>query len=685
MIELKNVSKIYRPFKNGESVGLKNINLTFKDKGLVFIVGKSGSGKSTLLNLLGTLDKPTSGEIIINGKNLSKLKEKEIDSYRSHYIGSIFQEFNLLEDFDVYSNIELSANLKKAKVKKDVIDKLLDVVGISGKGTRKINELSGGEKARVGIARALVKNPNIILADEPTGNLDTNTTAEIIKILKTISLNKLVIVVTHDVNMALDYADRIIELKDGSVLKDEVYNDYEIINSTLDLKKTKLPLPVSIKLALKNLKIKKGKLIITTFLVTFALSTFALAMSLTNYDTSLAHAKVMVKNNESNVTIKKTIDGKIQNEKYFISYFKDEDLRNIDSLTTHPYSKKMILSSNNSGLQLTLGELEESETYLYYDLTTDKNQYIIEMPSSELNELDIIGSIPKNNEILIHKLFADYIIHYGINVEGYDINKGSIIELYKPNSYEEIINSDKNYIFGNKRVKISGIINDDLTQYDKYKNLTYLDIEDDKTLSNLYSKLNKKSDEWLNYFVTSDQFLNNIKLEENTLLDNDRYLIRYLYNNEKYENGSAISNYTGEVPIDLGITDSCYDGNEFIHLKDFESLNEDEIIINASLIDSITNKKYTEIVKRISEEYKNDFSSYEINNYHDIYVYALEEIEREYHFIGSEITLELRTRDESKFTSNYKIKGIALADMFIYVGKDSIKDYIYPNVIVPNF
>ena len=217
MIKFENISKKYKIKKGKEILALDNISLNFPNKGLVFITGKSGSGKSTLLNLLGLLDKPSSGKLFINNKSVNKLKNKETDFYRNTYMGFVFQDYNLLDNLNVYKNIELAVDLQKKHITKDELNKTLDIVGLNGLGNRKVNELSGGQKQRVAIGRAIIKNPNIILADEPTGNLDIETSKQIFNILKQISKQKLVIVVTHNIDLARDYADRIIEIEEGKI------------------------------------------------------------------------------------------------------------------------------------------------------------------------------------------------------------------------------------------------------------------------------------------------------------------------------------------------------------------------------------------------------------------------------------------------------------------------------------
>lgn len=220
MLETKELVKIYKPKKGVPVTALDKVSLKFPDKGMVFLLGKSGSGKSTLLNVLGGLDSYDGGEIIIKGVSSKNFKQQHFDSYRNTYVGFIFQEYNVLDEFSVGANIALAIELQNRKASDAEINGILKQVDLEGFGNRKPNELSGGQKQRVAIARALVKKPEIIMADEPTGALDSATGRQVFDTLKKLSETKLVIVVSHDREFAEQYADRIIELSDGHVLSD---------------------------------------------------------------------------------------------------------------------------------------------------------------------------------------------------------------------------------------------------------------------------------------------------------------------------------------------------------------------------------------------------------------------------------------------------------------------------------
>lgn len=220
MLEISHLTKIYKNTKGIDTLALCDVSLKFPETGMVFLLGKSGSGKSTLLNIIGGLDNPTSGEIIIKGKSSKDFSQSDFDSYRNTYVGFIFQEYNILEEFSVYDNIALAIELQNKPVNRSYVFELLEEVDLFGFENREPNTLSGGQKQRIAIARALIKNPEIIIADEPTGALDSVTGKQIFETLKKLSKERLVIVVSHDRDFAEEYGDRIIELKDGKVICD---------------------------------------------------------------------------------------------------------------------------------------------------------------------------------------------------------------------------------------------------------------------------------------------------------------------------------------------------------------------------------------------------------------------------------------------------------------------------------
>ncbi len=227
MLKVVNLVKTYKTKKADTVYALNGVSIDFPETGLVFLLGKSGSGKSTLLNAIGGLDVFDSGEIVIKGKSSKDFSQSDFDSYRNTFIGFIFQEYNILENFTVAKNLELALELQGKKPDKQEVNKLLEQVDMLSYANRKPNQLSGGQKQRVAIARALIKNPEIIMADEPTGALDSNTGKQVMETLKNLSKEKLVIIVSHDREFAEIYGDRIIELKDGKIIRDLTKKEIE--------------------------------------------------------------------------------------------------------------------------------------------------------------------------------------------------------------------------------------------------------------------------------------------------------------------------------------------------------------------------------------------------------------------------------------------------------------------------
>lgn len=230
MIQLIDVCKIYQSVSGVRVEATKHIDLELPDVGLIFILGKSGSGKSTLLNLIAGLDQVSSGTILINDKNISSLSPSESSHFRNHHCGFVFQDFNIIDAYTVVQNLKFVGDIQGLDYKDEQIKQSLSEVGLDKHAHHLGSELSGGQKQRLAIARALIKNPDLILADEPTGNLDNETAENILNLLQSISKHKLVLVVSHDEEDALKYGDRIIHIKDGLIHSDKHQNKTEIYN-----------------------------------------------------------------------------------------------------------------------------------------------------------------------------------------------------------------------------------------------------------------------------------------------------------------------------------------------------------------------------------------------------------------------------------------------------------------------
>lgn len=282
MLKLENITKIYEG-KNFKQIALNDVTLAFRNNEFVSILGPSGSGKTTLLNIIGGLDKYTYGNLIIDGVSTRKYKERDWNNYRSKKVGFIFQSYNLINHQTVLSNVLLSLNIA-GKPKKESIKlakKVLKDVGLENYIKKKPKELSGGQMQRVAIARALVTNPDIILCDEPTGALDSQTSIQIMELIKEISKEKLVIMVTHNVTLANKYSDRVIALNDGVITYDT--SPYEVENYSLKTIKNKRKTMnkfTSLSLSFNNLLTKKSRTLLTSFAGSIGIIGIALVLSL---------------------------------------------------------------------------------------------------------------------------------------------------------------------------------------------------------------------------------------------------------------------------------------------------------------------------------------------------------------------------------------------------------------------
>ena len=307
MLKLKNIKKDY---KTGDFIqhALKNIIVSFRKNEFVAILGPSGSGKTTLLNIIGGLDRYDSGDLIIDGKSTKGFKDKDWDAYRNHAVGFIFQSYNLISHISVLENVEMGMTLSgvsSAERRRKALE-LLEKVGLKDHAHKRPNQLSGGQMQRVAIARALANNPKIILADEPTGALDSKTSTQIMELIKEIAKDKLVIMVTHNAELAKDYASRIVSMKDGVILDDtDSYDDENKRSGELSIKKTSMSLLSALKLSFNNIKTKKGRTALTAFASSIGIIGIALILSLSNgfnkeveefEENSLAQSPIIIAN-----------------------------------------------------------------------------------------------------------------------------------------------------------------------------------------------------------------------------------------------------------------------------------------------------------------------------------------------------------------------------------------------------
>ena len=289
MLQLKNITKNYLSGDN-EVQALKGIDIEFRENEFVSILGQSGCGKTTLLNIIGGLDRYTSGDLIINGKSTKEFKDKDWDTYRNHSVGFVFQSYNLIPHQTVLANVELALTISgvgKSERKKRAIE-ALQKVGLGDQLNKKPNQMSGGQMQRVAIARALVNDPDILLADEPTGALDSKTSVQVMEILKEISKDRLIIMVTHNPELAKKYSSRIVKLLDGKIIDDS--NPYK--SSEEDVKKARnkkdksgkasMKFTTAVRLSLNNLMTKKGRTFLTSFAGSIGIIGIALILSLSH-------------------------------------------------------------------------------------------------------------------------------------------------------------------------------------------------------------------------------------------------------------------------------------------------------------------------------------------------------------------------------------------------------------------
>ena len=292
MLELKGIKKDYLAGENTVHA-LKGIDLRFRRNEFVSILGPSGCGKTTMLNIIGGLDQYTEGDLIINGRSTKDFKDRDWDTYRNHSIGFVFQSYNLIPHQTVLQNVELALTLSgvsKAERRKRA-KKALEDVGLGNQLSKKPSEMSGGQMQRVAIARALVNNPDIILADEPTGALDTETSIQVMEILKEISRDRLIVMVTHNPELAEQYSSRIIRVLDGRLTDDsrplteeeyqrELRADKAENENGKKLKKPSMSFGTSFSLSLKNLFTKKGRTMLTSFAGSIGIIGIALVLSI---------------------------------------------------------------------------------------------------------------------------------------------------------------------------------------------------------------------------------------------------------------------------------------------------------------------------------------------------------------------------------------------------------------------
>ena len=465
MLKLKNINKIYKT-EGFEQKALDKVSINFRKHEFASILGPSGSGKTTLLNIIGGLDKYTTGDLIINEVSTKKFKDRDWDTYRNHRVGFIFQSYNLIGHQTVLKNVELALTLSgisKSERKKRAIEALKEV-GLASHINKKPNQLSGGQMQRVAIARALINDPEIILADEPTGALDSETSVQIMDLLKKISKNKLVIMVTHNPELARSYSSRIINIKDGKIVSDsDPYDGKSIPKEELEeankSKKTKMSFFTALSLSFNNLMTKKARTILVSIAGSIGIIGIALILAVStgfqNYvdsiqEDTLTSYPLTIEQESSDLTSillsmrngenKTNNSNEVQEQQYITSM--------LSSISTNDLkSFKKYLEKNNQKIAKDISNIQ-------YSYSVDPNIYTIDATKklARINPSNVFSSMMGNNNIMssyssLASVFSQMVDNKDEIKEDYDILAGRwptnydemIIVLSEPNTISDLL------------------------------------------------------------------------------------------------------------------------------------------------------------------------------------------------------------------------------------------------------
>ena len=656
MLELRNITKVYKT-KSEDVVALNKVNLSFDEKGMVFVIGKSGSGKTTLLNVVGGLDSYDDGDLIIKGKSFAQFKQRDFDNYRNTFIGFVFQEYNLLDDMTVEKNISLAMELQGQR-KRDVstINKILKQVDLEGVNDRLPSELSGGQKQRVAIARALIKKPQIILTDEPTGALDTNSGIQVMNLLRELSKDRLVIIVSHNMDLAKSYADRIIEMKDGSVERDytllrdedskklhikelddkvilkrgaklsdkdvkllqgaiEQSKDIQIVDEDNfyietetkaeakeykagDAKfiKGRLGIGNTIKMGLSNFKIKPLRLIVTVLLCAIAFSAFGVFDAMTINDDSRMVSNTLKNSNVPSLVLTTTyLEENGDEYKFSLSQAL------IDELNENTGMNFKGIYNISAVRPTEVGNISSISKYYL----TGKLSGVVEIADeADFNKLGLkveTGRLPDSyDEIAIPDYYAMCIINYGYQGGGLAINESNFKD-YKP---ADLVREDNPLVltFNKISYKIVGIVD-----------VGAIDPKYDSLLADYTNAPDSLKTEYENFIGNSFNLYGFVKdgFVENYYLTN-RILIQY--KNPTY-------NYDFDIEaIDMDVQ-YFYNYNELIKMSDTvmfidpskTTLEGNEILVNLQLFEGVLKTEidsFTGIATR--HKYRDDLDNFKI-------------------------------------------------------------------------
>jgi len=574
-MKITNLSKTYKPKKSFPVKALKNISFSLSNSGMVFFLGKSGSGKSTLLNVLSGLDNADAGSSIeVSGKDLCKLTKHELDDYRNTCCGFVFQEYNLIPELNVEENIALAIQLQGQKDTENKVKEVLAQVGLSGYEKRKVTELSGGQKQRIAIARALIKNPDIIFADEPTGALDKSNGENIMTLLKELSEEKLVIVVSHDRDYAATYGDRIIELEDGTIINDNATDNlcHSETASRKEWRKSNIPLRPALKIGCSNFKRHPIRLILTLIMSVITFSLFGLSINIAMMNPYKSFIDAVYEKNLDYTAIYKyqevenDYDGSIEQMLGGDQFVYNElCLSNSDiSLLQDKYDLQFNLicsayiDSFQKSIAATITQLNNVMPNSSDHFTLHSNGFMY-MSLSECQNLnfEIIGRLPENeNEIAINECMLNTFSIAGLkeNDKIYPINSAQDIIGHSisvlVNTFPNGIPMPNNGKFGDSDIKtIVGVVD---TGCDRQCSRSHPQTSVYSNLENYHEKIfisENSFDEW-------SYVLCNITPNKNNFRNFANFVINYNSDNNVFRFSNSL------------MTDGSMDTNAFYHALD---------------------------------------------------------------------------------------------------------------------
>ena len=447
MLELKNVTKIYKTSGITQKA-LNKVSIKFRDNEFVSILGPSGSGKTTLLNIIGGLDHYTSGDLIISGISTKNYKDSTWDIYRNHKVGFVFQSYNLISHQTALSNVELALTIsgvgKKERRKRAI--EALKKVGLKDHKDKKPNQMSGGQMQRVAIARALVNDPDILLADEPTGALDSKTSVQIMDLLKEIAKDRLVVMVTHNPDLAKQYSTRIVKLKDGVITDDSnPYDGEEQKVSTNIGKKTSMSFLTALSLSLNNLMTKKARTFLTAFAGSIGIIGIALILSLSNgvakyidnkEEEALSNYPLTIQKNTMDMTSMMTSMMESSKEEY------NDDLIHSNNILSNLLTSLKTKTNNLKDFKSFLDDNKKIKKYandIQYKYDLDINLYTKDVDGNNLrvNPTDIsenLGTLSQFMQFSNSNVFVELFNNQKMLLDNYDLLAGNL-----PSNYNEVV------------------------------------------------------------------------------------------------------------------------------------------------------------------------------------------------------------------------------------------------------